>query len=138
MIYYELLDHTADLGIRVTADDIYELFEGGAHTMFDQIVDRSVLSGAAKESLTVSGIDKPDLLIGWLRELLYLWNGRERLVKWVHIEQMDDTHIAASIWHDPFDPAKHEILSDIKAVTYHGVTVEQTPKGWVATVIFDV
>lgn len=138
MMHYELLDHTADLGIRVTADDIYELFEAAAHAMLDQLIDRTVLNGATKESLTVSGMDKPDLLIGWLRELLYIWNGRERLVKWVHIEQMDDTHIAASIWHDPFDPATHEITSDIKAVTYHGVNVEQTSQGWQATVIFDV
>jgi len=138
MIHYELLDHTADLGIRVTADDIYELFEAAAHAMLDQLMDRSVLSGATKENLTVSGIDKPDLLIGWLREILYIWNGRERLVNRVHIEQMDDTHIAASVWHDPFDPATHEILADIKAVTYHGVNVEQTPNGWVATAIFDV
>lgn len=138
MMHYELLNHTADLGLRVTADDIYELFEAAAHAMFDQIVDRSVLTGGTQENLTVSGIDKPDLLIGWLRELLYIFNGRERLVKWVHIEQMDDTHIAARIWHDPFDPAAHPILTDIKAVTYHGINVEQTPEGWVATVIFDV
>ncbi len=138
MMHYELLDHTADLGLRITAEDIYELFEAAAHAMFDQIVDRSVLTGGTKESLTVSGMDKPDLLVSWLRELLYIWNGRERLVKWGHIEQMDESHIAATIWHDPFDPATHEILADIKAVTYHGVNVEQTPKGWVATVIFDV
>lgn len=138
MAPYELIDHTADLGIAVTAGNIYELFETAAHAMFEQIIDTGMLNGEKKTAITVTGIDQPDLMISWLRELLFFWNGRERLVKRVHIEQIKDTQITANIWHDPFDPARHEILSDIKAVTYHGVSVEQTEHEWRALIIFDV
>ena len=135
---YELIDHTADLGIVVTAEGIAGLFESAAHAMFDQILDRALLQGVTKETVTIAGIDKEDLMINWLRELLYFWTGRERLVKQVQVEQVDDTQITAGIWHDPFDPSTHEILSDIKAVTYHGINVQQTNGAWTATIIFDV
>jgi len=135
---YELIDHTADLGIAVTAENIADLFESAAHAMFDQIIDRAALSGAMKEIITAAGIDKADLMINWLRELLFFWNGRERLVKRVQVEQIRDARIRASLWHDPYDPDAHEILSDIKAVTYHGIKVKKSNGRWTATIIFDV
>jgi len=138
MAPYELIDHTADMGIAVTASDIYELFETAAHAMFEQIIDTALLTGEEKTAITVNGIDKADLMISWLRELLFLWNGRERLVKRTQIEQLTATEINGSMWHDPYDPTRHEILSDIKAVTYHGINVEKTEHGWRARVIFDV
>ncbi|MBS3759160.1 MAG: archease [Desulfobacterales bacterium] len=135
---YELIDHTADLGIAVTAGDIHELYETAAHAMFEQIIEAGALNGREKTTLSITGMDRADLMINWLRELLFFWNGRELLVKRTQIQQVTDTGIAASIWYDPFDPQRHEILSDIKAVTYHGLRVEQTEHEWRALIIFDV
>jgi len=135
---YELIDHTADIGIAVTASSVGELFETAAHAMFEQIADTRALTGWRRTRLTVSGIDREDLMINWLRELLFLWNGRQYLLKQARIENMANTELTARIWYDPFDRQTHEILNDIKAVTYHGIRVEKTDAGWTATVIFDV
>jgi len=51
---------------------------------------------------------------------------------------MHDDHVRAEFTYDEFNPKMHEILKDIKAVTYHGASVEQTAEGWQATIIFDV
>ena len=51
---------------------------------------------------------------------------------------MKDDHVRAEYTYDEFDPQQHEILKDVKAVTYHGISVDRTDTGWEATIIFDV
>jgi SHS2 domain-containing protein len=106
--------------------------------MFDQIVDRRSLKGLGKTRIRAGGMDLPDLMVNWLRELLFLWNGREYLVKQAIMESISESALTARIWYDPYTPGEHEIGTDIKAVTYHGLRVEKKEAGWEASVIFDV
>jgi len=135
---YQLIDHTADIGIKANGETLEELFETAAEAMFDQIVDTRRLKGLGRSRLEVTGIDREDLMISWLRELLFLWNGREMLVKRLAIKAISETALSAVVIYDPYDPQTHEILTDIKAVTYHGIRVEKSEAGWESTVIFDV
>jgi SHS2 domain-containing protein len=135
---YELIDHTADIGIRVTGKTMRDLFETAALAMFEQISDPSELVGTHTKDIHVKGIDPSDLLINWLRELLWCWTIDNCLVSGVFINEMNNDHLSARISYDEFNPQSHEILKDIKAVTYHGANVEETDKGWQATIIFDV
>ncbi len=135
---YELIDHTADIGIRVTGQTIKDLFETAAHAMFEQITDTTQLQGKHTKSIHVKGIDRPDLLINWLRELLWYWTIDNCLIKQATIIEMPDDQLRAKVTYDEFDLKTHEILKDIKAVTYHGISVDQTDAGWEAMIIFDV
>ena len=135
---YELIDHTADIGIRATGTSIKDLFETAAIAMYEQIVDTKTLKGRHTKKLRVSGIDSTDLLVNFLRELLCVWAINERLVKQVYIKDLDDTQLTVNITCDVFNSKTHEILKDIKAVTYHGICVEQVNDTWQATIIFDV
>ena len=140
MMPYSLIDHTADIGIRVTGNDLTELFTTAAEAMFDQISDRSLLTGHKKKCLEITGMDRHDLLVNWLRELLEIWTIHECLVHGVDITEMDETRIQATACYDVYKPGTHEIVKDIKAVTYSGVSVGPLPSGtgWEVTVIFDV
>ena len=135
---YTIIDHTADIGIHVTGKDLKDLFAEAAYAMFDQIMDRSNLTGKQKKPISVTGIDRHDLLINWLRELLSLWTIDTDLVNQVDICDLTETHLRADIFYDAYDSGKHEILKEIKAVTYSGISVNQTKTGWEATIIFDV
>ena len=135
---YELLDHTADIGIRVTEPSVKKLFETAARAMFDQIVNREGLSGVQAKEIQTDGMDREDLLINWLRELLCVWAIAGRLVKDVRIQEISDSRLRAEVSCDDYDPKQHEILKDIKAVTYHNVFVAQTEAGWTTEIIFDV
>jgi len=135
---YTLIDHTADIGIHITGKDLKELFAEAAFAMFDQIIDISRLDGRRRKRIAVSGMDRHDLLINWLRELLCFWTIDAVLVNQVEIIRLDETGIDADIFYDSYIPGKHDIKKDIKAVTYHGISVDQTKDGWEATVIFDV
>ena len=135
---YTLIDHTADIGICVTGETLADLFAEAGRAMFDQITDTARLSGAHHRQIAVTGIDRPDLLVNFLRELLSLWTIDACLVKNVWIRYINDERLTADINFDEYRPETHEILKDIKAVTYHGISVDETDAGWRATIIFDV
>lgn len=135
---YKLIDHTADFGIQIFGSDSQALFVNAALALFDVITEMNVLTGRDFCDITVSGEDWSDLMINWLREMLYLWNGEERLVKSVRILSLSENKIFAKIYFDAYDPDRHTIKTEIKAVTYHQIQVKRSPSGWEARVIFDI
>lgn len=135
---YEIIDHTADTGIRVWAESPEKLFEEAAGAMFELIADTGLTNETQTRQIQTEGIDRTDLLINWLRELLLLWNGDNCLVVSAQIIDLTETRLKASVNAEPFDPEKHEIYTDIKAVTYHNAEVGKKNGGWETAVIFDV
>jgi SHS2 domain-containing protein len=77
-------------------------------------------------------------MVNWLREVLYLWNGKELLVKKASILSLSETKLTATIECDSFNPDRHVIKTEIKAVTYHQIQVTSSPHGWEAKIIFDI
>jgi SHS2 domain-containing protein len=135
---YELIDHTADFGIRVFGFNSRELFSNAAWALFDRLTEMEAISGNDSCKITVFGDDWPDLMVNWLREVLYLWNGKERLVKSVEILSLSEKKLSAKIYFDAYTPNRHIIKTEIKAVTYHQVYVKSGPFGWEAGIIFDI
>ena len=135
---YKLIDHTADLGIHVFGTDPVELFTNAAFATFDMLTEIDSLESLKTTDLKVIGDDWADLMVNWLRELLYFWNGKELLVKKVQILDLSENELSANVTLDPFDPDRHEIKIEIKAVTYHQIQVSEGPKGWEAKIIFDI
>jgi len=135
---YHLIDHTADFGIHVSGTDSKDLFANAAQSLFDVITDIDSLTGQSSCHMEVSGEDWSDLMVNWLREILYLWNGKERLVKSVNITALSANKLSAKVVFDPYDPDRHTVKTEIKAVTYHQIQVKRTPSGWTARIIFDI
>jgi SHS2 domain-containing protein len=135
---YKLIDHTADFGMQVFGSDSQELFTNAALALFEMITEMDVLTGRNSCNITVSGADWADLMINWLREILYLWNGKERLVKSVKILSLSEKNISAIIYFDAYKPDRHLIKTEIKAVTYHQIQVKRSASGWKAQIIFDI
>jgi protein archease len=135
---YELIDHTADFGIRVFGFSSRELFSNAAWALFDRLTETKAITGNDSCKITVFGDDWADLMVNWLREVLYLWNGKERLVKSVEILSLSEKKLSAKIYFDAYTPDRHIIKTEIKAVTYHQVYVKSGPFGWEAGIIFDI
>jgi SHS2 domain-containing protein len=135
---YKLIDHTADFGIQVFGSDSQALFINAALALFDVITEMGALNGDDSCIISASGEDWCDLMINWLREILYLWNGKERLVKSIRILSLSENRISAKIYFDAYLPDRHTIKTEIKAVTYHQIQVKRSPSGWKARVIFDI
>lgn len=136
---YRIFDHTADLGVEVTAATPEELYAGAALALFDLLTDLSAVRSQRSRGIDVVGEDPADLLVNFLREVLYGWNGEGFLMKSCGVRRVTSTRIEAMLKGEGFDPSRHRILREIKAVTYHQSSVLKTPEGmWVARVVFDV
>lgn len=135
---YKIFNHTADLGLEILGKDEKELFSNAAFAIFDLIVDLHNVNPIEIRRLVVKGADREDLFVNYLRELLYMWNGEGMLLKDFSVLEIDSRHLVGEVKGEPFDPARHAIKTEIKAVTYHQVEVKETKKGWKARVIFDV
>ena len=135
---YKIIDHTADFGIHVFGSNPKELFANAALAMFDVITDLELLTGLKARKVHIRADDWPDLMVNWLRELLYLWAGKEMLVKHVDILSISEYELTALVYVDRYDLNRHVINNEIKAVTYHQIQVQDGPSGWESQVIFDV
>ncbi len=135
---YTLLDHTADLGIRVQGTDLKDLFESAGRALMHLMIRAEVPNKTQSIKISVSGEDLADLMVRWLGEILYLFAGEDLFVTSIRIGSISSAYLAATLETAPLEPEVHEILREIKAVTYHQIEVTETAHGWEAIVIFDV
>lgn len=136
--WYRVIDHTADLGILVFGPTEKALYETAARALFALLVEGRASGKGSMETLQLEGEDRADLMVIWLRELLYFWTGKGLLVQKADVTAVDENRLSATVWVHPYDSERHLIQNDIKAVTYHQIQVKRTPSGWEAKVIFDV
>jgi SHS2 domain-containing protein len=135
---YRFIDHTADFRLEIFGVDEKDLFVQAAKALTDLITDPKTLQGACRRPITITGDDWSDLMVNWLRELLYLWNGEEQFICDVALQLLEPTHLEATVNTDPFCAGRHSIRNEIKAVTYHQIEVGPYKSGWRARVVFDI
>jgi len=135
---YRIFDHTADLGVEVTAATRGELYAEAAAALFDLMVGAATVRASASRELSVAGADAADLLVNFLRELLAVYYGDGFLLKACRVSGIDSRSLRAQLKGERFDPSRHRIEREIKAVTYHQAWVGQAGEGWKARVVLDV
>jgi SHS2 domain-containing protein len=136
--HYEIIEHTADIGIRVKGKEMEDLFTGTALAMFDIIAEEITSTPSFTEKVVIlKKADTPeDLLAYWLNELLSLSALKGVVFFNFKIEYLTEKEIKAVVVGRPV--SDYRIMTEIKAATYHGLTVRQTQSGWETEVIFDV
>jgi SHS2 domain-containing protein len=140
---YTYFDHTADIGVEISGRTKKELFVHAAGALFDIMIENSTHKKAGKiqkqqKTMTITGADTQDLLINFLRELLFLFNGERCVVKRCEIMECGNKKIKARLAGERYNNNQHLIKTEIKAVTYSGLTVKKIKSNWMARVIFDV
>ena len=135
---YQIIDHTADLGIIVKGPDVKSLFIRAAQAMTDLMVRGDISEKTAIRDVSVEGEDFPDLMVRWLGEILYLFEGENFIVHSIQIKSISPIQLKSILSLTGFEPEYHEVLREIKAVTYHQISVDKANDGWEARVIFDI
>jgi SHS2 domain-containing protein len=135
---FEVFEHTADLGLRIRAGDLDTLFTEAARALFSVLVENPA-SVQPRQRLDVAlpPDDREYLLFDWLREMLFRFDGEHLLFSRFEVHVGDDG-LKGTAWGEPFDPARHALAHEIKAITYHGLRVEKTTDGWLAELIVDI
>jgi SHS2 domain-containing protein len=135
---YRMLDHTSDIGIDVWGKTKKELFANATRALYDLMTILKKVEELEEMIIMAEGENIEDLLVNFLREALYLYNGKRWLIRKCEVMKLTATKIEARLFGEPYNLQKHTIKKEIKAVTYHGMSVKKTPGGWNAKVIFDV
>ncbi|RKY38619.1 MAG: archease [Candidatus Omnitrophota bacterium] len=135
---YELLEHTADIGLRVRGKDIEEIFIYAAEGMFAIIAGTEGIETREEIKIECEAEDIEELLVNWLSELLYCFNVKRILGKEFFIEKLEENRVKGGVKGEEFDEERHLLLNEIKGVTYHNLRIEKKGEMWEAEVIFDV
>jgi SHS2 domain-containing protein len=137
-VRFRTIEHTADIGIEVEADNLSELFEGVAAAMFSLIVDPDTVRQTVERELSLESGDLEELLFMWLNELLFVLYADGLLFSGFKVKDIGEDRLVATATGEKLDPQRHRLDEEIKAATYHEMMVERRDDGWKARVIFDV
>ena len=136
MAGYEILEHTADIGLRARGATLEEVFATATEGMM-AIAGTWHPDGGEEVPLEVEARDLAGLLVEWLGEALYVQDSRSASVAGVRLDKVGEDRAAGALLIRPFAGNQSEGVQ-IKAVTYHQLAVERSNDGWSATVFFDI
>jgi SHS2 domain-containing protein len=135
---FEILDHTADIGVIVYGEDLKTLFENAGKAFFHVITDLRKVRGRTERWIEIGGEALDRLMVDWLTELLYLHEVENLLFKGFEVESVGESGLRAKVKGELFQEGIHVIKTEVKAVTYHQIRVNKVNGGWKAQVIFDL
>ena len=135
---YEFFEHTADLGLRVRAPTLEQLFHDAAVGLFAMVVEAIPRDDAAcRREFSIRGTRHDYLLFDWLNELLFVFDTERQLLSDFRIS-FERGGLTASALARPLDVSRHRPIREVKAITYHELRVESIEGGWIAELIVDI
>jgi SHS2 domain-containing protein len=141
---YEFVDEltVADLAFRAWGADLEETFVAAADAVMNAMVENlEAIRPHDTRFLNVEDEALEMLLFNFLQELVYYKDAEQLLLRIQEVHISDDHQpytLQATVVGEPIDPDRHHMRVDVKAVTLHHFSLEQTEHGWEATVILDI
>ena len=135
---FEIIDHSADVGIIAYGVDVEELFSNAALALFSLITEPESVEEKLHLNLEVSSENRDSLLVEWLNELIYLFDVKHILFNRFDIESLTHNQLKAACYGEGFDPMKHKIKIGVKAATYHMLKLGKDGGGYKAQIILDI
>jgi len=135
---FEILDHTADIGLVIYGENLKALFENAGEAFFRLITDLRKVRRRVERRINIGRESLDRLMVDWLSELLYLHDVENLLFKGFKVESVGKDGLKAIVKGEPFREGVHVIKTEVKAVTYHRIEVRQENGRWRAQVILDL
>jgi len=139
---YKVIEHMADIGLKVFGKTKEKLFQNAARGMFFIITGSSGFAKQENEqywTIKCEGANLEDLLVEWLSELLYIHSTDFVILNDFIIKRLTNNNFQAQSTGIKINELPYNIEKEIKAVTYHNLQVIKNKRGhWEATIIFDI
>lgn len=135
---FQVLEHPADIGFRAFGDTLPDLFANAALALLSIAGDPDAAEPRERYRLGAESTDREALLVAWLNEVLYYYDGRRIALRSFRVAQLSDTAIGAEALGEPRDPLRHRARLIVKAVTWHQLKIERRDGEWIAEVYLDV
>ena len=135
---YELVDHTADIGVRLWAPTAEEVFEQAALALFSLVCDPLQIDDLQSVNVELEAESRDLLLAAWLNELLYIFEARGLVLTQFDILELGEQTLRARVTGGPMDPDRHIVCGGVKAATLHELSLERCDDHWEGFVLLDV
>ena len=135
---FEIIEHTADIGLMIYGNDLKTLFQNAGRAFFHLITDLRKVRRRVEREVEVRGKNLERLMVDWLSELLYLHDVENLLFKGFKVESVSEGQLRARVKGESFQEGIHSIKTEVKAVTYHQIQVRKEGGRWRAQVIIDL
>jgi SHS2 domain-containing protein len=135
---FEVIEHTADIGIVAYGADLKEAFANAACAMFSLMADLERVEERIRWQIEVKAEDGESLVVSWLNELLYLLDVERIVFRRFEVAELSDTRLKGAGYGEKLDTERHCLKGGIKAATYHMLRVAPDDEGCSIRVIFDV
>ncbi|MBI4875784.1 MAG: archease [Acidobacteria bacterium] len=135
---FEILEHTADIGLRARGATLAEAFENAAAALSAIMVELDDVEPRLVYPIAAAGEDHESLLVNWLSEVLYCSDAQRVVLRRFRILHLGPDRVAGQAWGEPRDPVRHRSNVMVKGITYHQLKIEQLAGGWQVQVFLDV
>lgn len=135
---FEIIDHTADIGIIAYGTDMKQVFANAALGLFSLMADLDDLKETVQREVHLSAEDMEVLLVEWLNELIYICDVEHTIFKRFEIDKLSNTEIKATCFGEKIRPGHHRLKREIKAATYHMLRINKEDSSYKVQVIFDI
>jgi SHS2 domain-containing protein len=134
---FEIIEHTADIGIAAYGNDLKKAFANAAYALFSLMVDLKDVGDTLCREVKITAESQEDLLVAWLNELLYIFEVEHVLFRRFRIGELTETRLRSRCYGELIDPTRHKIKMGVKATTYHMLKIERK-NGFRVQVLFDI
>ena len=134
---FEIVNHTADVGIIAYGADMSQAFANAARALFSLITELDDVDEVLHRDIELTATDEESLLVEWLNELIYQFDTEGIIFKRFDIIQLDNTQLKARSYGEKVDSSKHKLKTGVKAATYHMLKVDKGD-GCRVQVLFDI
>jgi len=137
---YRILPHTADGKFQAYGKTLGEAFENAALAMSSLMWDWTKVEPRVRHFVHVRGIDREQLLVKFLGEIVYLFDTKQFLlgkVDGLRIRPEFEGYSLEALLGGETLSDRYEIYGDVKAVTYHDLKIEECG-GFTVQVVVDM
>ncbi len=134
---FEIINHTADVGIIAYGADIKQAFANAAIGLFSLITELDGVAEVLHKDIELTAPDEESLLVEWLNELIYLFDAEQIIFKRFDIIKLNHTQLKARSYGEKVNLSKHKLKTGVKAATYHMLKVDRAD-GCQVQVLFDI
>ncbi len=134
---FEIVNHTADVGIIAYGTDIKQAFANAARALFSLITELDDVEEVLHRDIELAATDEENLLVEWLNELIYLFDAENIIFKRFDIVELNNTRLKARSYGEKVSSSKHKLKTGVKAATYHMLKVDKGD-GCRVQVLFDI
>ena len=135
---FEIIDHTADIGIVSHGADIKQVFSNAALGLFSLITELDSIKENIQREIRLSSQDRESLLVEWLNELIYIFDVDHVVFKRFEFYHFNERELKVRCFGDKINPKQQEIKREVKAATYHMLAINKENNGYKAQIIFDI